>query len=336
VRRWFVVCSTCVLGVLGLGACRVPYRPLTPREASVDGISAAVEKLSDAGDPAPRIVAAVRFTGAGAAAPPLASAWLAVEGSPRCASGARALANGPDPWSADSAVRDLTFDRATVDESGLVGREPTVLDLDVLPFALDGPRLCVRVPLTDASARSAWSARTRWFLGTGLRLIAPVTGAHDELGDGVVFGLYGGVWLGPARLRLDGEFGQTSTAHPVPAGFGRPVAELLGGAASVEWFPLRLGHLGLGGNIGYEWLYSDFNATMGGAEWNEYRSGPRGPRAMLRVARVPSAPRWPGFSNRRDGWAVGLDLSVARWTGPGALAATFVGLGVGLDTGYWW
>jgi hypothetical protein len=33
---------------------------------------------------------------------------------------------------------------------------------------------------------------------------------------------------------------------------------------------------------------------------------------------------------------MGLEMSVARWTGPDQLAATFVGLGISVDTGYWW
>ena len=247
-----------------------------------------------------------------------------------------ALENGPEPLSGDPTIRALDFDRAAVEAAGLVGRIPTVVDVDLLPTDLAGPRLCLRLPLTDASAPPAWSARSRWFLGMQLRMIVPVAGAHDEIGDGVLFGLYGGAWLGPARLRLDWLFGETSTEHPSPVSYGRAVVQLLGGAASVEWFPLRLAGFGLGANVGYEWLYADFYASAGGQEWNEYRSGPRGPRAMLRLARVPRAPSWPGFSNRKDGWAAGVDLTVARWTGPDALDATFLGIGVGLDTGYWW
>jgi hypothetical protein len=331
-----------VLGALALalGACRVPYRPLTPRAASVDGISAAVVKLSDSGQVASvggsisQVAAMLEF--AGQQAPPLAGAWLAPEGSPPCSAGVRALENSPDPFSSLKTHRQLTFDRTEIEAAGLLEHVPTVLDVDVLPADLAGPRRCLRLPLTDATARPAWAARSRWFLGTELRLIAPVSGVHDEIGTGGVFGIYGGWWLGPVRLRLDWEFGEASTAHPGPAGYSKPVAELLGGAAAVEWFPLRVGHIGLGANVGYEWLFTDFAANMGKLETNEYGSGPRGPRATLRLARVPAAPTWPGFWNRKDGWAAGFDLSVARWTGPGGLAATFVGIGVGLDTGYWW
>jgi hypothetical protein len=323
-----------VLGALALGACRVPYRPVTPRAASADGTSAAVVKLSDAGYPLPQIAAFVQF--ADPQAPPLAAAWLAPEGSPRCSAGVHALENGPDPFSSERSRRELTFDRAAVEASGLVGHEPTVLDVDVLPADLAGPRRCLRLPLTDATAQPAWAARSRWFLGTGLRMITPVAGTHDAIGDGAVFSIYGGWWLGPARLRLDWEFGETSTAHPGPVGYSKPVAELLGGAAALEWFPLRVGSFGLGANLGYEWLFTDFAASMGKQEWNEYRTGPRGPRAMLRLARVPAAPHWPGFWNRKDGWAAGFDFTIARWTGPDGLAATFFGVGVGLDTGYWW
>jgi hypothetical protein len=331
-----------VLGALALGACRVPYRPLTPREAAVDGLKARVQKLAESGYPAPKVFASVRFdtgSAAGAAgpqAPPIASAWLAPEGSPRCSAGVKALENGAEPLSGDRAVRVLGFDRAAVDAAGLVGGVPTVLDVDMLPTDLGGPRLCLRLPVTDATAAPAWSARSRWFLGMQLRMLAPVAGAHDELGNGALFSFYGGVWLGAVRLRLDWLFGETSTEHPAPPGYGRPEAELLGGAASVEWFPLRLGGFGLGANVGYEWLWTDFAANAGTQEWNEYRFGPRGPCAMLRLARVSRAPAWPGFSNRNDGWAAGVDFTVARWQGPGGLDATFVGIGVGLDTGYWW
>jgi hypothetical protein len=330
------------LGALMLGACRVPYHPVTPREAATDGVSAGVVKVSVGGFPKPQLAAFVRF-GAGFVggfaappAPPLAAAWLAPEGSPRCAAGVRALENGSDPFSSEGTTRELTFDGSAVEAAGLIGRTPTVLDVEVLPTELAGPRRCLRLPLADATPEPAWAARSRWFLGTSLRLIAPAAGAHDDVGDGALFSFYGGVWLGPARLRLDWLIGDASTQHPSPTGYGRAEAELLGGAASIEWFPLRAGAFGLGVNLGYEWLRADFHATAGNNEWDDYAFGPRGPRAMLRFARVPKAPTWPGFWNRRDGWAAGIDLSVARWTGPGSLAATFVGVGVGIDTGYWW
>lgn len=316
-------------------SCRVPYAPLTPHAASVGNISASVVRVGEQTLGPALVVVQVKF--ASSDIPAIGDVWLAPRGGARCQAGVRAVAVGPDPWFGWPGVREMSFRRDEVDAIGLMAAVPTVIDLDILPSSLTGERRCLRLPVAEAQHRPEWAAPSRWFLGTGVQSVFPRGGAYADVGYGFLVDLHGGIWVGPARLRLDWLFGQSRTPRPPPAGYDSIVAELLGGALSLELFPIRVGGIGLGVNVGYEWLFTDFHAEQGRNEWDEYHvRGPRGPRVMLRIGGVPSPSRWPGFSNRKDGWAMSLDLIAARWSGLDAPPATRVGIGISMDTGYWW
>jgi hypothetical protein len=324
-----------LLASLAGASCRVPYAPVTPHAASTDGISASVVRVGEESLGRPLLLVQVKF--AGGDAPAIGDAWLAPRDSPPCQTGVRAVGVRPDVWFAWPDVREMEFPGPEVDQSGLMAAVPTVIDLDILPSSLAGERRCLRLPVAEAQPAPEWTARSRGFFGAGFQLVRPRGGAYGDVGDGFLADLHGGVWVGPARLRLDWLFGESRTPRPPPAGYDSISAQLLGGALSLELFPIRAGRFGLGLNAGYEWLFTDFHATMNRNETDEYRfRGPRGPRVMLRLARVPPPPRWPGFSNRKDGWAISLDLIAARWSGLGPPPATVVGIGMSLDTGYWW
>jgi hypothetical protein len=283
----------------------------------------------------PLVVVQVQFPDG--EAPPLGNAWLAPRGSPPCRSGVEASAMMPDLLFGRPGLRELQFRQDQAERAGLMLAVPTVLDVDVLPGSLAGARRCLRLPVAEAEPRPEWTAPASFFLGAGVQTARPLGGAYADVGAGVLVDIYGGVWLGPARLRLDWLFGESSSPRAPPAGYDSLTAQLIGGALSVELFPVRAGRFGLGFNAGYEWLFTDFHAERGSAEWDEYHyAGPRGPRAMLRLGLVPAPPRWPGFSNQRDGWVLGVDLIAARWSGLGEPSRTVLGLGISADTGYWW
>jgi hypothetical protein len=318
-----------------LASCRVPYRPITPHAASAGGISASVSRIGESPVGRPLVVVNVKFEGG--EIPPIGDAWLAPRGSPSGQAGVPAVGSRPDDWFAWPDVRQFEFPADAVDGSGLMLAVPTVIDLDILPKDLAGERHCLRLPVVEAQPAPEWTAPSRWFLGYGLQALRVRGGAYGDVGDGFLIDIHGGIWVGPARLRLDWLFGESRTPRPPPPGYDSLHAQTLGGALSVELFPIRFGRFGLGIGAGYEWLMTDFHADMGSTEFDEYHfRGPRGPRVMLRLARVPPPPRWPGFSNRKDGFAVSIDLIAARWSGLGPPPATVIGIGLSADTGYWW
>jgi len=334
-----------LLAVSFLASCRVPYRPLTPHTGATGGtmpnasgpgeISAAVVRIGEETLGRPLVVVQVKF--AGGEIPPMGDAWLAPRDSPPCQAGVKAVGARPDIWFAWPDVRQLEFPTEAVDQAGLMVSVPTVIDLDILPAAPAGERRCLRLPVAAAQPQPEWVAPSRWFFGTGFQTVNVRGTAYGDVGDGFLVDLHGGVWVGPLRLRLDWLAGGSSTPRPPPAGYDRIDVEIIGSALSLEMFPIRVGRFGLGLNAGYEWLMADFHAQMGSTEADAYRfSGPRGPRVMVRLARVPAPPRWPGFANRKDGWALSVDLIAARWSGLGPPPATEVGIGVSMDTGYWW
>lgn len=169
----------------------------------------------------------------------------------------------------------------------------------------------------------------------GLRIIESPSDT-DPIRGGALFSLGGGVWVGPVRLRLDWLVGEAGTGRAPPAGYGNPGATLLGGDAAAEIFPIHVGHLGLGAQLGYEYLATDFHSQQGTSENDVYYGGPRGPRVALRVAHLPEPHAWPGWEARPDHWSMGIDLFVARWTGVPGLAPMRYGIAFTGEWGRWW
>jgi hypothetical protein len=90
--------------------------------------------------------------------------------------------------------------------------------------------------------------------------------------------------------------------------------------------------------LGYELMVANFEAKAGSkttTEWTE-TAGPRGPRAAIRLARLPWMPPWPSFRTRSDAWSIGVELFAAHWTGIAGDAAFHYGIALGAETGRWW
>jgi hypothetical protein len=256
---------------------------------------------------------------------------------PPCASGVPASEQYPRAVHADQ--RSFDFDTGTVARAGLLARAPTLIDVDLLPAELGGTRRCLRLPVTSAGASAAapeWVAFPRWFISTSLRTVGTGSGANAvEAGALVSFG--GGIWAGPVRLRLDWLFGEARTNRPPPPGFSTSRVQLLGGAAAAELFPLQIGPWAAGLQLGYEYLAVDFHSEAGSSSNDVYQArGAMGPRAALRLARLPWPRRWPGFRARHDAWSLAVDLYVARWTGVDGLAPMRYGIAFGAEVGKWW
>ena len=222
---------------------------------------------------------------------------------------------------------DLAFGRD--DLSGAIGAEPVFLDLRLVQEETQGPGTCLRVPLVRAPDQVAWVEAPLWDVGAGGRFLWLPTPSRGMGWGWLVFG-QGGVFVGPVRLGIEAGGGGGEPSDP---GTGRSYA-LYGGALRVDGLLVSLpaggaGRFGLEGQLGWDFWWAEgqkdyLGTALGtGASWLF-----QGPRAMLRLAFLPSAPDWNGFFGRRDATAFGLDLYAARWYSSGADSAWVLGLGL--------
>jgi hypothetical protein len=309
--------------------CLVVYHPTRPHEAADDGVAARVRTLDSIGG---SVQVAVALN-----APPayrIASAWLTGPGASPCSGGTAASSQGPGALHAEDRL--LAFALRSSDTADLAQGRPSMMDLDLVPGDPSAARRCLRVPLTDGTADPQWQAWPRWFAALGLRIIESPSDT-DPIRGGALFSLGGGVWVGPVRLRLDWLVGEAGTGRAPPPGYGNAGAALLGGDAAAEIFPIHIGQLGIGAQLGYEYLATDFHAQQGTNESDVYDAhGPRGPRVALRIVRLPEPHPWPGFRARPDHWSMGIDLFAARWTGLPGLAPMRYGIAFTGEWGRWW
>jgi hypothetical protein len=309
--------------------CLVTYHPTRPREAADDGVTARVRTIDGVGN---AVAVAVTLS-----APPayrIGSAWLTNPAASPCSGGTSAAQQNPGALHAEDRL--LAFTLQSPERADLDRGRPLAMDLDLVPGDPSAPRRCLRVPLTDGTSEIQWRAWPRWFVAMGLRVIASPSDS-DPIRGGALFSLGGGVWVGPVRLRLDWLVGGAGTGRPPPPGYGNPSATLIGGDAAAEMFPIHLGRwTGIGFQLGYEYLATDFHSEQGSNENDVYGNGPRGPRLALRIAHLAEPPAWPGFQARRDHWSMGIDLFVARWTGLPGLAPMRYGIAWTGEWGRWW
>jgi hypothetical protein len=312
-----------------VGGCVVAYHPVRHHEAWNEGVAARITSL-DTVDNLVQISIATR----GPPGQRIANAWLTTPATTPCTGGVSPSSLAAGALHADERI--AAFDLRAPAAAGLFLQSPTVIDLDFVPGDPAGPRRCLRIGVTDAAPEVEWKAWPRWFVATGLRVIGAPSGP-DPVHGGVLFAFGGGVWLGPMRLRLDWLFGEADTSRVPPPGYVEPKAQLIGGDAAVEIFPLHVGWLGVGLQAGYEYLATDFSSQRGSSENDVYDGhGPRGPRVALRLARIPKPRHWPSFSARPDHWSIGLDLFAARWTGLPDLAPMRYGVALSGEWGRWW
>jgi hypothetical protein len=324
-------------GVIALAAsvllcgCFVAYHPTRPHQTASDGVTARIVSLDTIAN-----VAEMNVAVGASAQPPVraANAWLTTPAARPCSGGATPSSESPGALRADERV--LSFDLRAPAAAGLLGALPTVLDLDLVPGDPAAARRCLRVSVSDPASGVEWEAWPRWFVATGLRVVGAPP-ASDPIHGGVLFSFGGGVWVGPVRLRLDWLVGEAGTDRPPPTGYGDARAQLIGGDAAAEIFPIHVGWLGVGVQAGYEYLATDFHAQQGSNESDSYDGhGPRGPRVALRIARLPAPRGWPAFRARPDHWSIGVDLFAARWTGLPGLAPMRYGIAIGGEWGRWW
>lgn len=328
-RRVRVASASLALGSC-LAGCFVAYHPTRPREAAADGVAARVTAVTTLGD-----VAEINVALKTPAGERTANAWLTTPVTVPCSGGVAATSMSPGALHADERV--LGFSQRMFDAAGLLGNVPTVVDLDLAPDDPAGTRRCLRVPVTDASGGIAWRAWPRWFLATGLRVVAGPPNP-DPIERALLVSFGGGIWLGPLRLRVDWLVGQARTDRLPPPGYGNSNAQLIGGDVGAEIFPLHVGELGIGVQVAYEYLATDFNASQSdGTESDVYDGrGPQGPRVALRIGRLPEPPSWPAFSARPDHWSLGIDLFAARWFGLPGTAPMRYGIALDAAWGRWW
>jgi hypothetical protein len=318
-----------VLAAISASGCWVAYRPTAPRAASTNEIKADVVSVDTLGS-ALSVNVLLDL-------PPqhrAADAWLTSPATRPCQDGVPARAHAPGALRLRE--RDFEFDVDAVTGAGLLTSEPMVLDLMVLPAALSGARQCLRVPITTGNGREEWRAFPGWFLAMGLRHLATPSRA-STIESGTLISLGAGAFIGPLRLRVDWLFGEAGTNRPPPAGYQSMTAQLLGAGVAVEVFPLRFGAWGLGFQVGGEYLATDYHASESGDSHDTYVfHGPFGPRAGLRLARLPWPRSWSGFRARPDSWSMGIDLFVSRWFGLDGVAPIHYGFAVGGEWGRWW
>lgn len=222
---------------------------------------------------------------------------------------------------------DLAFGRDEVSE--VLGAEPAMLDLRLVPEDGQGAGRCVRLPLVPGPDRVAWVEAPLWDVGAGGRVVWLSTPVHGMGWGWLVVG-QGGVFAGPVRLGLEAGGGG---GEPSQAGTGQSYA-LYGLAlradALLASLPAgRAGRIGLEGQLGWDFWWAEgqkdyLGTALGtGASWLF-----QGPRAALRLAWLPSAPDWAGFFGRRDATALGLDLYGARWFTSGTDGTWVLGLGL--------
>jgi hypothetical protein len=313
-----------------LAGCFVAYHPTRPREVAANGVAARVTTVTTLGD-----VAEVNVALKTPAGERTANAWLTTPATAPCSGGAPATSMSPGELHADERVLD--FRQSAINAAGLFQNVPTVVDLDLAPGDPAGTRRCLRVPVADAAGGVEWRAWPRWFLAAGVRVIAgPPSAGPIERALLVSFG--GGIWLGPLRLRADWLVGQARTDRLPPPGYGDSNAQLIGGDVGAEIFPVHAGELGIGVQVAYEYLATDFNAARpDGSASDVYDGrGPQGPRVALRIARLPEPQSWPSFRARPDHWSLGIDLFAARWFGLPGVASTRYGIALDAEWGRWW
>ncbi len=222
---------------------------------------------------------------------------------------------------------DLTFGRDDLSET--LGGEPAFLDLRLVPEEAQGSGRCLRLPLVPAPDRVAWVEAPLWDVGAGGRVFW-LTAPSRGMGWGWVIVGQGGVFVGPVRLGIEAGGGGGEASDP---GTGRSYG-LYGGALRVDGLLASLpagktGRLGLEGQVGWDlwWALAEKDylgtALATGASWIYH-----GPRVVLRLAYLPSAPDWNGFFGRRDATALGLDLYGARWFSSGADPVWVLGVGL--------
>jgi hypothetical protein len=322
-RRAFLLAAS-----VACGGCLVVYHPTRPHEATADDVAARVRTIDSVGN---SIQVAVALS-----APPayrIGSAWLTNPEASPCFGGTAVSSQSPGALHAEDRL--LAFNLGSSETADLDQGHPVVMDLDLIPGDPSAARRCLRLPLTDGTADVQWRAWPRWFAAMGLRIMESPSDT-DPIRGGALFSLGGGVWVGPVRLRLDWLVGGAGTGRPPPPGYGNASATLIGGDAAAEIFPIHVGRLGIGAQLGYEYLATDFQSQQGSNENNAYGNGPRGPRVALRIAHLPEPHAWPGFQTRVDHWSMGIDLFVARWTGLPGLAPMRYGIAFTGEWGRWW
>lgn len=222
---------------------------------------------------------------------------------------------------------DLTFGRD--DLGSVLGDDPTVLDVQLVPELMDGPHTCLRVPFVPSPHGVVWVEAPLWNAGAGGRVVWLPTPSHGMGWAWLVFG-QGGVFVGPLRLGLEAGGGG---GEPREQGTGSSFA-MYGGALRVDGLLVSLpagqaGRLGLEGELGWDlWFAAGRQSYLGTPLTTGLNVTFNGPRAALRLAWLPVAPDWDGFFGRRDASGLGLELYGSRWWSSGADPAWVLGLGL--------
>jgi hypothetical protein len=336
--------SALVLGLFSAGCVR-SYAPRTPRMATAKDAGLTLTNIDTASasaiyPPAGAVGVGARYRVEPGAA--LTTVRLAPTSASPCEGGvaATAMAMVGDATAlsnADGAPPKtgrlmLVFSRAALDQAGLLSREPTSLDVGVLPAGEHAERTCLRIPVVEGNAEPEWAEDPVSSAGYAFGVLAPFTRIY-AVDAAPMFALRFGRWLGPLRLQGEGLVGGAA-AHTANANL---VGYSYGGGVLADTLLMHAGRFGIGAGVGYQLLGISFSPNVESLshEGSGFQGVIHGPRAGLSFALLPGVPPGPAFRARPNTSSTALEIfAAAQWSRDHERATPALWMAITVDAGW--